>query len=135
MNRNILTGKSGRNGISQTKNGGRFKRQTARLYYCYYLKPNRVKNYGTFLKSYFTLLKKIDMSIQKSNTPPSADNIALGRFVAGALGFEPHVYAYYDEAEENKLSVLKHIQQRFELLSADRKTAFQDFCCEPILII
>ena len=49
------------------------------------------------------------MSIQKSNTPPSNDNIALGRFVAGALGFEPHVYAYYDETEENKLSILSLI--------------------------
>jgi hypothetical protein len=46
------------------------------------------------------------MSTQTSNTPPSADNIKLGKFVAGALGFEPHVYPYFDKTEENKLSVL-----------------------------
>src|ERR1700754_3435937 len=46
------------------------------------------------------------MTTQTSNTPPSADNIKLGKFVAGALGFEPHVYPYYDKTEDNKLSIL-----------------------------
>jgi len=49
------------------------------------------------------------MSIQTDNTSPSADNIKLGKFVAGALGFEPHVYSYSDETEEHKLRVLSLI--------------------------
>ncbi|SDE87347.1 Suppressor of fused protein (SUFU) [Mucilaginibacter pineti] len=40
------------------------------------------------------------------NIPPSADNIKLGRFVAGALGFEPKIFPYYDEKEENQLDIL-----------------------------
>jgi hypothetical protein len=38
--------------------------------------------------------------------PPSADNIKMARFIAGAIGFGPHVHPYYDEDESHKLSVL-----------------------------
>lgn len=37
---------------------------------------------------------------------PSEDNIQLAKRVAGAIGMEPHVYAYYDEEEKHMLHVL-----------------------------
>ena len=36
----------------------------------------------------------------------SADNKKLARFLAGALGFEPHVYTYWDEDNKNCLDIL-----------------------------
>jgi hypothetical protein len=38
---------------------------------------------------------------------PSADNIKMVQFVAKAVGFEPHVYPYYDNDRSHELSILK----------------------------
>jgi antitoxin YqcF len=40
---------------------------------------------------------------------PSPDNIKMARFVAGAIGFEPNVYPYYDNDRTHELSILNLI--------------------------
>ncbi len=47
-----------------------------------------------------------DSKNKPESLPPSADNIKMARFIAGAIGFEPHVNPYYDEDESHKLSLL-----------------------------
>lgn len=37
---------------------------------------------------------------------PSDDNIQLGKSVAAAIGFEPHVHPYYDDGNKNLIYVL-----------------------------
>ncbi len=34
------------------------------------------------------------------------DNIKIAQFLAHAIGFEPHVYPYYDDDKENQLDIL-----------------------------
>lgn len=34
------------------------------------------------------------------------DNIKIAQFLAHAIGFEPHVYPYYDDNKENQLDIL-----------------------------
>jgi len=36
----------------------------------------------------------------------SQDNIKLARFLAGAIGFEPNVYPYYDDGESHQIDIL-----------------------------
>jgi hypothetical protein len=38
---------------------------------------------------------------------PSQDDIKMARFIAGAIGFEPAVYPYYDDSRTNQLDILK----------------------------
>ncbi|MCV9934096.1 suppressor of fused domain protein [Flavobacterium sp. LS1R47] len=36
----------------------------------------------------------------------SQDNIKIAKFVAGSIGFEPHVYPYWDDSKEKSIDIL-----------------------------